>query len=81
MPTCPFCLEEADIRVDTDQIAFYICTKNECHQRLPEYLKNNSWMIKDCRTISFDIRGRTRIFKIDGRILPSLPNKLKEALK
>ena len=80
MPTCPFCRKEADIRVDTDQIGFFICENPECHKKLPQYLKDNAWMIQNCRTISFNINSKTHTFKIDGRIIPSLPNKLKEIL-
>lgn len=80
MPACIFCQKEADIQVDTDQIAFYICSQQKCHEKLPQYLKDNSWMTQDCKKISFDIHGKTHTFKIDGRILPSIPNKIKDIL-
>lgn len=88
MPSNTFCvmcskvkdtLPNGEISLETKNLTFSICLKEECHKKLADYIYDMCEGYTDYVDISY--QGKKYRFPMDRRIINSLPSKIKLILQ
>jgi hypothetical protein len=78
---CPNgCKKPGEIRVETDDIIFYICESEDCHKKLVNYMEGCGYLRKDVRSIVLEVGDDKLELPNDKRVLNGVASKIREAL-